>query len=99
MSWITIAAFPPAQRCMVVYRDHADNYKLKSRVIHNHHNNDPQGHSPTEMQTDNCVGMRLIHDPDANRAVLAYASATGSYKGYIQVATDGSSSASWNSRQ
>ena len=99
MSWITIAAFPNAQRCMVVYRDHADNYKLKSRVIHSHDNNNPQGHSPTEMQTDNCVGMRLIFDPDANRAVLAYASATGSYKGYIQVATVGSSSASWNSRQ
>ena len=99
MSWISIAAFPPAQRCMVVYRNHDQNYKLYSRVIVSHGGNNPQTYSATEIDSENCVGMKLIHDPDANRAVLVYASASDGYKGYVRVATCGSSAASWNSRQ
>ena len=101
MSWISIAAFPQAQRCMVVYRNHDQNYKLYSRVIvgADGATPNPQTYGGTEIDSENCVGMRLIYDPDANRAVLAYASANDSYKGYIRVATCGSTAASWNSRQ
>ena len=101
MSWITIAAFPPAQRCMVVYRNHEQSYKLYSRVIvgQDGASPNPQTYGGTEIDSENCVGMRLIHDPDANRAVLVYASHDQTYKGYVRVATCGSTAGSWNSRQ
>jgi len=101
MSWISIAAFPPAQRCMVVYRDHSDSYKVKSRVIvdHNATPPNPGTYNAVEVDGQNCVGMKLIHDPDANRAVLVYASTAENYKGYVRIGTCGSSSVSWGNRQ
>jgi len=101
MSWISIAAFPQGNRCAVVYRDHDNSYKLMSRVIYGFNDStpNPETFGATEIHNDNHVGMRLIHDPDANRAILVAADTSNSYQGRVWVGTCGSSAVSWNSPQ